>query len=184
MYRSCSQQLIYIHVSLFTLGVFRRCECFWKGVWKLLFSSTYIHTCIEVVLINVYTYMYIGCSQQLTYISTTDIQTIPLEMTFPKAQSSKLERLFCHVSVRVDVRALSFELWNSIRKYHPKWDWQYIVLDNLYTPFQKHSHLQNTHTLHKLTTCSVLQCVAVCRYTLQHTAKHCKNTHIFKTLTP
>jgi len=31
-------------------------------------------------------------------------------------ESSKLERLFCHVSVKWDVRALRFELWNSIRK--------------------------------------------------------------------
>ena len=44
----------------------------------------------------------------------------PLGVTFSKAQSSKLERLFCNVSVKRDVRALSFELWNSIRKCHPK----------------------------------------------------------------
>jgi len=49
------------------------------------------------------------------------VQPIPLELTFSKAQSSKLERLFCHVSVKRDVRALSFALWNSIRKCHPKW---------------------------------------------------------------
>jgi len=44
-----------------------------------------------------------------------------------KAQSSKLKRLFCHVSVKRDVRALSFDLWKSFRKCHPKWDWQYYV---------------------------------------------------------
>jgi len=32
-------------------------------------------------------------------------------VTFSKAQSSKLERLFCHVSVKRDVRALSFEIF-------------------------------------------------------------------------
>ena len=40
----------------------------------------------------------------------THAQPIPLGVTFSKAQSSKLERLFCHVSVKRDVRALSFEL--------------------------------------------------------------------------
>ena len=38
------------------------------------------------------------------------VQPIPLAVTFPKAQSSKLERLFCHVSVKRDVRALISEL--------------------------------------------------------------------------
>jgi len=40
----------------------------------------------------------------------TMLQPIPLGVTFSKAQSSKLERLFCHVSVKRDVGALSFEL--------------------------------------------------------------------------
>jgi len=35
------------------------------------------------------------------------VQPIPLGVTFSKAQSSKLERLFCHVSVKTEVRALS-----------------------------------------------------------------------------
>ena len=54
------------------------------------------------------------------------IQPIPLGVSCSKAQSSKLERLFCHVSMKRDVRALSFELWNSIRKFHHKWDWLYF----------------------------------------------------------
>jgi len=37
------------------------------------------------------------------------VQPIPLGLTFSKVQSSKLERLSCHVSVKRDVRALSFE---------------------------------------------------------------------------
>jgi len=48
-----------------------------------------------------------------------------------KAQSSKLERLFCHVSVKRDVWALSFELWKSFRKCHPKWDWLYKTFGSL-----------------------------------------------------
>ena len=43
-----------------------------------------------------------------------------------KAQSSKLEGLFCHVSVERNVRALSFELWKSFWKCHRRWDWLYI----------------------------------------------------------
>jgi len=54
------------------------------------------------------------------------VQPIPLGVSFSKAQSSKFEHLFCHVSVRREVRALSFELRNSIRKCHPKWDRLYI----------------------------------------------------------
>jgi len=64
--------------------------------------------------------MYASCMHQHMYV-----QPIPLGVTFSKAQNSKLERLFCHVSVKRDVRALSFELWNSIRKCHPTWDWVY-----------------------------------------------------------
>ena len=63
------------------------------------------------------------------------VQPIPLGVTFSKAQSSKLERLFYHVSVKRDVGALSFEsfeLWNSIRKCHPKWDWLYFDVRNWY----------------------------------------------------
>jgi len=40
----------------------------------------------------------------------TKVQPIPLGVKFSKAQSSKLERLFCHVSVQRDNRAWSFEL--------------------------------------------------------------------------
>jgi len=57
---------------------------------------------------------------------TYTVQPIPLGVTFSKVQRSRLERLFCHASVRRDVRALSFERWNSIRKCHHKWDWMYF----------------------------------------------------------
>jgi len=56
----------------------------------------------------------------------SEVQPIPLGVSFSKAQSSKPERLFCHVSVKRDVQALSFELWNSIRKCHPNCDWLYM----------------------------------------------------------
>ena len=48
------------------------------------------------------------------------VQPIPLGVTFSKAQSSKLESLVCHISGKRDVRDMSFELWNSNRKCHPK----------------------------------------------------------------
>ena len=35
--------------------------------------------------------------------NSLEVQPIPLGVTFSKAQSSKLERLFCHVSVKRDV---------------------------------------------------------------------------------
>jgi len=44
------------------------------------------------------------------HVPYTYVQPIPLGVSFSKAQSSKLERLFYHVSVKRDVRALSFEL--------------------------------------------------------------------------
>jgi len=45
-----------------------------------------------------------------------------------KAQSSELERLFCHVSVKRDVRAFGFDVWKSFRNCHAKWDWLYYCI--------------------------------------------------------
>ena len=47
-------------------------------------------------------------------------QPIPLGVSFSKAQSSKLERLFCHVLMKRDVRALSFELSKQYSKMLPQ----------------------------------------------------------------
>ena len=69
--------------------------------------------------------MYVWTSMMVK-INIMIVQLISLGVTFLKAQSSKLEGLFCHVSVKRGFRALSFELWNSIRKCHPKWDWLYF----------------------------------------------------------
>jgi len=66
---------------------------------------------------------YIACAVPFM----VQIQPIPLGVTFSKAQSSKLERLFCHGWVKRGVRTLSFEPWNSIRNCHSKWDWLYIL---------------------------------------------------------
>jgi len=57
-----------------------------------------------------------------------ELQPIPRGVTFSKAlsklkaQSSPIERLFLLKRGKRDARALSFELRNSIRKCHPKWD--------------------------------------------------------------
>jgi len=73
------------------------------------------------------------------------IQPIPLGVSFSKAQSSKLERFFCHISVKRDVRALSFELSNSIRKCDAKWNWLYLTYNKtLYTIFKTPLQTWNT----------------------------------------
>ena len=75
--------------------------------------------------------MYVWITKMVK-INIMIVQPIPLGVTFSKAQRSKIEGLFCHVSVKRDVRALNFELWNSTRTCHPKWnllyfdDWQWI----------------------------------------------------------
>ena len=69
--------------------------------------------------------MYVWISKMVK-INIMIVQPIPLGVTLSKAPSSKLEGLFRHVSVKRDFRALSFELWNMIRKCQPKWDWLYF----------------------------------------------------------
>jgi len=68
----------------------------------------------------------IWSKKPITLKNKVTVQPIPLGVSFSKAHSSKLESLFYHVLVKRDVRALSFELWNSIRKCHSKWDWLYL----------------------------------------------------------
>jgi len=45
-----------------------------------------------------------------------------------KAQSSKLQRLFSLKHDKRDFQALSFELWNSLRRCHHKWDRLYKLI--------------------------------------------------------
>jgi len=49
----------------------------------------------------------------------TKVQSIPLGVSFSKAQSSKLEHLFCYVSVKREVRALNFELETAFENVTP-----------------------------------------------------------------
>jgi len=46
----------------------------------------------------------------LLTLSNMIVKPMPLAVTISKPQNSKLERLFCHVLVKRDVQALSFEL--------------------------------------------------------------------------
>ena len=48
-----------------------------------------------------------------------NVQSIPLGVSFSKAQSSKLEHLFCHVSVKREVRALILELETAFENVTP-----------------------------------------------------------------
>jgi len=99
-----------------------------KPVYMCLFYLWYTHGPCPVrsrYLDPVYMYLFYIYTHGPCHVRDKS-QPIPLGVTFSKAQISKLERLFCHVSVKRDVRALSFELWNSIWKCHPKWDWLYL----------------------------------------------------------
>jgi len=49
----------------------------------------------------------------------TKVQSIPLGVSFAKAQSSKLEHLFCHVSVKREDRASNFELQTAFKNVTP-----------------------------------------------------------------
>ena len=79
----------------------------------VLAHSTWVTYCMYH---NVYMYHVSQC----VYVCTTCItmcicitlyiQPIPLGVTFSKAPNSKLESLFCHVSVKRNFRALIFEL--------------------------------------------------------------------------
>jgi len=91
----------------------------------------------NVRALSVVEYWCVTWCMTMCHWSIVELQPIPLGSTFSEAQSSKLQRLFFHVSVKRDVRALSFELWNSIWKchWHPKWDWLYhqsrwLIIDN------------------------------------------------------
>jgi len=71
----------------------------------VLSKGSYLYICIGILYMYVYVYIH-------TYIYF-------FECCF-KAQSSKLQRLFCHVSVQRDVRALSFEPWRSFKDLSKK----------------------------------------------------------------
>jgi len=103
------------HVSIYITTYFRVAMC--TNMCTLNMCT--LHMCTLHVNMYVATY-FATCTNMCT------LQPIPHGVSFSKAQSSKLERLFCYVSMKRDVRALSFGLWNSFQKCHPKWDWLYV----------------------------------------------------------
>ena len=138
MYVSCMSICIMyrcIYVScMSTWCIYDRCiyvSC--MSTWCIYDRCVYVSCmciciiCITYRCIYVCLCVYVSCIDVSMYHVCLYVQPIPLGVTFSKAQSSKLERLFCHVSVKRDVPALSVESWNSIRKCHPKWDWLYHV---------------------------------------------------------
>ena len=82
-------------------------------------------TCMSPVHLDAHIYIYMDVHVCL-HLYITQVQPIPLGVTFSnavsklKAQSS--ERLFLLKRCKRDVRALSFELSTS----HRKWDWLYM----------------------------------------------------------
>jgi len=73
-----------------------------------------MYICIYTYAYEIYVCMQLPLQHKYTHTHMYRYTANPtwgdiFECSF-KAQSSKLERLFCHVSVKRDVRALSFEL--------------------------------------------------------------------------
>jgi len=136
--------LLCICVCLLRICVYMcMCTCveciFWYMyiyMYVCMYVCMYIDVCICVCMYIcmrlhvVRTLLPWTCDRGCKCVSSHSVQPIPLGVSFSKAQSSQLEGLFCHFSVKRDVRALSFELWNNIRKCHPfenvKWGWLYI----------------------------------------------------------
>ena len=97
-------------------------------------SGTYSHTCGSIYMsvqvwvypreYYTYVYMYVYTYMNIYIFKNTADPTWGDILESSKLKN--LECLFCPVSVKRDVRALSFELWNNIRKCHWKWDWLYI----------------------------------------------------------
>ena len=56
------------------------------------------------------------------------VQPIPLGVSYSKlkAQSSKVSLTTFQWKETFELWTFSFEVWNSIRKCHPKWDWLYL----------------------------------------------------------
>jgi len=85
-------------------------------VFAYIYVCIYMYICISFLLLNMF-----AC------INTANPTWDGIFESPFKAQSSNLESLFSLKRGKRDVRALSFELWNSIRKCHPKWDRLYIM---------------------------------------------------------
>jgi len=96
-----------------------------------------IHICVIRLIYTFhdsFTYVHICNLTHLHVCDPTHLQLIPCGVKFSqspfKAQSSKLERLFSRKRFKRGVRAVSFELWNSLRKCQTTWDRLYMWHDS------------------------------------------------------
>ena len=88
-----------------------------RALWKRLYSGKTTYDLIDPTI----------CSQPISYTCNL-IKSDDEKTGYPTwgdifailFQSSKLDRLFCHVPVERDVEALRFELWKSFSKMSPQ----------------------------------------------------------------
>ena len=87
-------------------------RAFWRGQ-ALLVVSTWGNTAPDLGCVG----FFFHSDRRMTRAS--GVQPISLEVLFSKAQSSKLERLFCHVSVKRDFELWAFSLETSFENATP-----------------------------------------------------------------
>jgi len=111
MYKALTYIYIYIHINIYT------------------YIFIYIHTCNDITQI----WLHHSNLSSFTFRHITPnycrfeiyVQPIPFGVTLSNA---KLKAQSSNVSFHWNVAKETFELWVlSLRKWHPKWDWLYIV---------------------------------------------------------
>ena len=133
LYGHMTVYVLQIHTYTFAWGGWFICDIsrwFIRNILRLntfiakLRYNTYIHS---YICVTCWIHMRHGVFDSEIECASAKVQYNTANPTWGDIfESSKLKRLFCHVPVNRNVRALSFELWNSIRKCHHKWDRLYI----------------------------------------------------------
>jgi len=120
----------YIHVYSYVHVYIHICSYVQEYIHIYSYTQTYICTLYVRAYIHIYSYtqtyicMFIHCMYVSAY---THVQPIPLGVTFANAVS-KLKAQCSNGSFHWNVAKETFELWAlSFRKWHPKWDWQYVL---------------------------------------------------------
>jgi len=109
--------LMYIRLYLYTYSYSNLCVIVHVYIFECIYDCTCIHVYVRMYMrlymhtyINVYIIVHVYiCTYESIFDCTADPTLGDIFECCFKTQSSKLERLFCHVSVKRDVRALSFE---------------------------------------------------------------------------
>ena len=89
------------------------CACMRVYVHVYMYVYVYMHVCVCVCI---YTYIHLRVGvhmhscRRILFVCTDNPAWGDIFDCCFKAQSSKLERLFCEVSLKIAIRALSFEL--------------------------------------------------------------------------